>query len=265
MAGAPSKNAKFFRNEMNRVRYDKIVCAFRDEPGNFRQAAIKSGVDWRTARKGWLKGWPDLDFPPIKQVILDEQMESRSQAEREKRNEQREEAERALQRDVEVKDRARADAIAARKAEADLVRANRGNTIALVSITGRVLRGALKNAEELERAFANGEDSDGKKLSVSQRIQLIDKLARTVERASRAARDTMAMERTLLGEPTEIIGVTSLDFTDDEETFREIQDFATAAQRARERKEQRDKKLRLIKGGRVVPAKVAASGGGTTG
>lgn len=265
MAGAPSKSAKFFRNEMNRVKYDRIVCAFRDEPGNFRQAGLKAGVDWRTARKGWLKGWPDLDFPPIKEVIIDEQMESRSQAEIEKRNEQREEAERALQREVEVKDRARADAIAARKAEADLVRANRGNTIALVSITGRVLRGALKNAEELERAFANGQDTDGKKLSVSQRIQLIDKLARTVERASRAARDTMAMERTLLGEPTEIIGVTSLDYSDDHETYREIEELATAAQRARERKEQREKRLRLIKGGRAAASKVAASGTGGKG
>lgn len=256
-AGAPSKNAKFFRNEMNRVRYDKIVCAFRDEPGNFRQAAVKSGVDWRTARKGWIKGWPALGFPPIKQVILDEQMASRSEAEREKRRAQREEAELALEREVEIKDRARADAVSARKAEAELVRANRGNTIALVSITGRVLQGALKGAEALEKAFADGQDIDGKRLSVAQRITLIDKLARTVERASRAARDTMAMERTLLGEPTEIIGIADMEYMDDDDAYREIDQFTEAATRVRKRRDERLQKLRLIKGGQTKVAKVS--------
>lgn len=267
MAGAPSKHAKFFRNEMNRVKYEKIVSAFRDEPGHFSKAGAKAGVDPRTAKKAWLRGWPNLDLPPIKQVILDEQMESRASAERERRNEQREEAERALQREVEIKDRARSDAIAARKAEADLVRANRGNTIALASLTGRVLRSALSGMEEIQKSFAAGQDVDGKKLTVPQMVNLMDRIARTTERVTRAARDTMAMERILLGEPTEVIGVTSMDFVDEEDSLRELEEFASAAQRVRERKERREKRLRLIQGGAAADASesVAATGSDSKG
>lgn len=249
MAGAPSKSEKFFRNEMNAAKYEAIVSAFRDSPGNYSRAAREAGVDPRTAKRGWLRGWPELGLPPIREKIVDEQREARVMFEREKRQSEREEAERQLMKDVEQRDRARNDAVNARKAEADLVRANRGNTIALVSVTGRVLRGALRSASDLEQAFATGLDSDGKKLSVVERVNMLDRLARTVERCSRAARDTMAMERILLGEPTEIIGVSS-DFLSDDDSLREIDEFARAAQRARERRDQREeRKLRLVRGG----------------
>ena len=61
------------------------------------------------------------------------------------------------------------------------------------------------------------------------------------------------MERLLLGEPTEIIGVKGVgDFTEDE-AIRELELGAQTAHRMRERKARREGRLKLLQGGKYRP------------
>lgn len=190
-----------------------------------------------------------MNFAPIQETIAAEKLAARAAIEKKKRTYQRDTAEDALRSTFEDQERARADAVASRKAEADLVRANRGNTIVLVSVTGRALRGAIRRAVELEGRVAKAENADGSKLSLLDEINLLDRLARTVERATRAAKETMVMERLLLGEPGEIIGIKGVGSFTEDEAIAELELGAAMAQRMRERKDRRETRLRLLQGG----------------
>ncbi len=226
-------------------QYDRLLSAFRDKPGNIRHAAREAGVAWETSKRMWIKGAADIDLAPIKPLVENEMVQARVLAEREKREKDKTTAEDHLRTSFEDQEAARQDAVASRKAESDVVRSNRKNVVTLVAVMARALAGCLKRAKALEKRIVDAKDMD-----LAEEIALLDRMARTVERTTRAAKETMVMERLLLGEPTEIIGLKGVgDFTEDE-AIRELELGAQTAVRMRERMVRRKNRLQLLQGGK---------------
>ena len=54
-----------------------MLAAFRDVPGNCSHVVRETKVWIGTAKKAWEKGWPERSWPPIKDVIKNEQLAAR--------------------------------------------------------------------------------------------------------------------------------------------------------------------------------------------
>lgn len=55
--------------------WQKLVNAFRDSPGNFRNASRVASVDRTTARKAWCVGYPKVNRKPIQEMLRVEEEE----------------------------------------------------------------------------------------------------------------------------------------------------------------------------------------------
>ena len=215
------------RNRIDQEFYDGLVSAFRDAPGNTSSASRAVSCDRRTARKAWNEGWPDLGFLPVKQVVEEEQAETRARlkvvrsedlARQELENEKL-----GAVRDSDARD----DAIAARTEEARTVRAARHNAMGLLAVTQRLLRGANRLAEKIEQDIATAD------LRPAQAISLFQTIASTARASNETAKLAIAMERNLLGEPEKIIG--HHHTMTEAQAVREIELAGKAAERARAR------------------------------
>jgi hypothetical protein len=56
-------------------KWRKLIVAFRDKPGNMRNAAMEANVDRATAKKAWEVGYPEQHRKPIRVVIEEEVLE----------------------------------------------------------------------------------------------------------------------------------------------------------------------------------------------
>lgn len=236
-------------------QWDRMLGSFREVPGGVSRAAAAGGVSRPTASKAWNHGMHYLEgrSKPIKEIVETEQRAARAAALDAKAEAARKHQAREADRAWEEAEKARQDVIKARRQEADMVRAERSNVIALIGVTGQVLRGAIKSAKDLERMIESGYDvvgvdADGKeirrRLSVKERVEVLWKVGRIVRQAANAGMEVVRMERLLLGEPTEIVGMVDLDAISEEEAIRDIEAAYEAAQRVKERR------LTLIDGGR---------------
>lgn len=110
-----------------------------------------------------------------------------------------------------------------------------------------MLRGALQRAEDLEGLVATGKDKDGRVLDVREQVELVRKVGGLMRETSAASKDVIQMERLLLGEPTEILGLHETDGLTEDEAIKGIREAAEAARRY----EARRGNLRAIKGGKA--------------
>lgn len=56
-------------SRIDEARWKKLVAAFRDKPGNIRNASIKAGVDRDTAYRAWHEGYPNAHRRALKEVV----------------------------------------------------------------------------------------------------------------------------------------------------------------------------------------------------
>lgn len=228
------KNDMAIENRGVRVdqeRYDAMVDSYRDTPGNFRACSRTTGVDRRTAKKAWEDGWPGRGLEPIKIVIEQEQDAARARLHDARKAELEALAKQNVQAQVETRAMAKIDAVESRTEEARMVRVARSNTISLMESVQDMLEGAkeLAAAMKTEISITAGEVAS----KPGQAVALFQAIASTTKQANEAAKLSMAMERTLLGEPEKKIGL-ELSLSPNE-AAREIELANRALARARAR------------------------------
>ena len=68
---------------LSRETYEKLVKAFREQPGNVSHAIRAAKVGPRTARRAWMRGWDAPSWArPIQDVFAQEQIQARASLER---------------------------------------------------------------------------------------------------------------------------------------------------------------------------------------
>lgn len=213
--------------------------------GSITVAAEAAKVNRRTAVRAWDKGFGYLGKPPIQEVILEEKAAARAAALDVTLAAAREQSQAQADRAYQEAERARQDAVKSRRQEGDMVRAQRGNLMALIGVSGSTLRGALKQAREIEKIIETGIDpADGHKLTLREKIDTLWKLSRIVAQTASSSAEVIRMERLLLGEPTEIIGTLELGDLSEDQAIQEIREAQEAAERILERRS----RLRVVGG-----------------
>jgi len=193
---------------MNRAKYQALIEAFREIPGDVKRAS-RSGVSVGTALKAWEEGWPHRGWPPIRDVLEEEKILARSTRMATQAlvwNQPLTDLQDRVETGVaaEVTERmAKDDAITTRAAEGQMVALSRGNTITLMQTTSVIIRGAFTKATELVQKIEAGEYQ----MEPSQIVKLITNVAYLTKTAAEAAKMTLEMERLLMGQPTEIVGL----------------------------------------------------------
>jgi hypothetical protein len=218
--------------------YNKLLASYRQEPGNHHSAGTHAGVFWRTAKKGWEEGWPNYPWAsrPIREAIAEEQALARQRlAEQEKVRDEiaKREMETALRRAAELsiqpqadRNRVREDSIEARKVEGQIVRIARDNVLQMLGMTGEAITAFRPLLSRLQAALL----APDLEVTPGGVVKLMRELAATMKAAAESADMVAKMERLILGEPTEIMGVLSIDMTA-EEALSEILATSEAAQR----------------------------------
>ncbi len=190
--------------------WDKLLEAYREDPGNHSAAARHAGVQRRTARRAWDTGYPERPWgaKSIRDMIRDEAELARSRLQLEAEQQELAEDKAALEAERD-RERTRQHAIQSREQEGKLVQATRVATM-------NALAAAMKSAEGLSHAMTK---LGGKLVELAlQSDSLTDKqmstLSNVLRRYSSTLRElaasgqiAMEMERLYLGEPGQIIGV----------------------------------------------------------
>lgn len=251
------KNGKASDSLIGRSTYEKMLASFREHPGNISRTARSAGVSRGTARRAWREGWPSRQLPAIIEVLEEERLLARSRRQAAvvmsgsggatpgaggggpgtdvpagsstgfldelaaEGGATGAEAARALARD---------DAVATREQEGQMVKLARANAIALMSSTSRLLSAGIDKARELETALKTGTAT----LTPKETVKFMGSCGYLVSKATESAKLVLEMERLLLGEPTEVIGVAVRDMTLDD-AARTIELANRALARARER------------------------------
>ncbi|HHH30691.1 MAG TPA: hypothetical protein ENK57_20435 [Polyangiaceae bacterium] len=236
--------------------------------GGYAAAAKVAECDARTAKRGFVKGWPDYGLDSIADIVAAEQAAARAAIQ----GELSEAAEASVAVVAKEKAAARADAIKARAEEGKLVRAARGNIVELLENGRELLAGYRKLAPRVSKLIAAIEKKIDKLLAeesettdIGEMLDLVERTAAVLWRLSTSARastsagmQALQMERLLLGQPTEIIGVTDLDAMDEDEAIAELEAAADVAKRMRARKKRRELRL-AASNGKTIPEKAAGA------
>lgn len=156
----------------------------------------------------------------------------------------------AKQRLAEVLQRAKVDAAETMADEANMAKFGRKAALAAVAITATTLRDVQKIAGDLKLAL------DGKIATLAPlvAVRLLRELTRLVESSERAVILAMQAERLRVGQPTEVIGIQSLDSSLEEREIR-----LRALQRSFDKQKA---KLTLINGGQPAPVNGSATATG---
>jgi hypothetical protein len=197
-------------------KWHQLLEAFRHAPGKTTEVSKACGCSSTTAKRAWDIGWPDRGWPPIKAVIEDEGLLARAERIKKQQAEALIEREELLakqaQLEQEARIKAREDAVVARTQEAQMVALSRANTIALQTAAARLMRAGVREAKSLDEELEKGVVT----MTPFERTKFISAVAYLNESAVRAAKINIEMERQLLGEPTEVIGVAVKDMTLDD-------------------------------------------------
>jgi hypothetical protein len=238
-----------------REQYDLCVEAFREQSGNASHAGRKAGCTPHTARRAWRLGWPDRGWLPIKDLVANEQEAARAARQKSMADMEAETAQRArdaqaiqtdsltsqLEKEIADREKAREDAIKTRAEEAQMIRGLRGDVGMMLAIIGQGLRGGLDSGKRIRKALETGMDKNGQVLSLKEEVELSIGLAKFSAVAIKGVKVAIEAERLLMGEPTEILGLTMNQLTD-EDAVHVLEVGQRAVERTRERFE-------LIKGG----------------
>lgn len=243
--------------------YEALVQAYREQPGIHARAAKAAKTTPSTATKGWHKGWPKRGWPPIKDLMKAEQLEARAQASEARRlgalayeQQQRDDFQARLEdlsrQANDMKLKAREDAIRTRKEEGEMVQMSRGairlNLGALIKLSQEVLNKVVPQlVAQIESGYVIGATGRKRKLTTHDQLKLMNQLALLLSRIIPESERAIKMERLLLGEPTEIIGLNLHDM-DAEEVIEMHEATQWAVERAKKRRG-----LEVIDGGASAP------------
>lgn len=223
--------------------FQRLIESYRSAPQNHKRAAELAGCDGRTAKRAWELGfsWAREESGarrPIREIIAEEQELARARLDEERLVVAKQAAVEEAQRKAEIREKAARDATDARVQEAQLVRLARTASLQLLGTLTRVSTGAAKVGEHIARSLDELASVDPatqlpKKLTaleMSALTRLMNSLTTSLRQANEAASRAMEMERTLLGEPSKIIGHVHVDLD-----MNEAADRIAVAQRAIDR------------------------------
>ncbi len=239
----------------NRATYNKLLEGYRDKPGNYMAAGRFAGVDARTARKVWHKGWLALGSwgRPISEVITEEREKAlAAQAERAQRDKAEAEEERARAGAESVKVRTEEEYIKGK------CRAVIRDQLALVSDLTKAgaafARKVLTEACE-EQILPSGEkiwvprDPNLIKGGVRDAMLNLDRLTKISGRTLEIAAQVLEQGRLDRGEPGTILGVQVMpDLTPDEALVVIEEQDAVLEIIRREAEEKREKSIKRLPG-----------------
>lgn len=233
--------------------FDDLVEAFRETPGNFNAVSKAVGVSWRTAKKAWLKGWPAREFGPVSKVIELEELEARAnRAEADERKLAELKEDEAVN-DAAIRAQARRDAIAARSEESTMVKAARLSAINLLDTSRKLGDGIRDLAPKLRDAIKRIEFAEETDLDDIERVaKLLWRLSISTRAGASTAWTILQAERLLLGQPTDIIGLTDLDNMDEREAMKELEEAAKSFERIKERRKKTAASFRVLQGGKTA-------------
>ncbi len=205
------------KREITPDLYNRLVEAFRLKPGIYTFAARVCGVEHRTAKRAWMRGWAS---PHKKWAIaikdLFEQEQEKLRADRMKAIEEqaRIEEEQVL--------KAQEDAKTTLQQEAEGVRQARvAAMIFTKNILPPIIRGAVALAARLETDLAKLDD-----MNPTQRMLFLRNTASVINLANNAMQTALENERLRLGQPTQVIGVKAVEKMTPEEAARELEFLA---------------------------------------
>jgi hypothetical protein len=199
---------------VNQDVWDKLLEAYRGDPGNHSAASRHAMVQRKTAKRAWDKGYPDRPWgsKPIRQLISEdvELARSRHHLEEERASLMEDIQLTEAERDREV---VRQAALNARKEEAALIVLSRQAAIrAMAAATGATegLKDSMKRIGKELTAMSSGGPLTAKELNQMSAIgRRFSSMLREIAAAGQMA---MEMERLYHGDPTTIIGIeTELD------------------------------------------------------
>jgi hypothetical protein len=209
------------RRVITQEKYNRLLEAFRTRPGKIMYASRVAGVDRRTARRAWSKGWPTL--PPIEQVLDHEREQALIRAQTL--------ADKAMERVQDEREALQKRAIAVTSEEIRVVDRARSNAIKLLEAMASVTR----SSELLTKRVAEVLEATASEISPATCLKLLEQLARIQKQAIEAGDLVIKMERVRNGSPSELLDEQAKD--DDasiEESAGKIARAARALQRARE-------------------------------
>jgi len=125
---------------------------------------------------------------------------------------------------------AKDDAVATREAEGSMVKLARANVVALMSATSRLLSAGIDKAKALEKDIRTGTVE----LTPKEVQKFLGSLGYLVSKSTESAKLAIEMERLLLGEPPEVLGLEVRNMTRDD-AARTIELANRALARARKR------------------------------
>jgi hypothetical protein len=244
------------RRKITKEFYDALIAAFNENPGNYHATMHKVRKDPRsggicgydTVKRAWLKGWPDEGLWPIKDIVEADLNYAKAMGEWVPKPV---EASYDYARgrgggldptdptvaDMLQKEKAREDAILARTAEATIVKETRQDVIRLLDSAKRILGGYDKLTPKILKYLEEAEiDTD---IDVTKAVELLWKLSISLRSIAESGMKVLQMERLLLSQPMEIVGVKDVDDITEEDALRELEEAAKAAERIRERRQRR--------------------------
>lgn len=241
---------------ISQEQYDLMVEAFREQPGNASHAGRKAGCTHHTAKRAYERGYPDRGWIPIKEIVQKEADAARAARERAYATQTAEAAEvqndlhlARLKQELEEKEQARQDAIRTRKEEGQVIRAMRGVAGSSLAMLGQINAGGIEYAKRMRQALESGKDPDtGAVLTLKQQAEMHRIFARAAKDAAAVAKAAIECERLIMGQPTEIIGISAASMTEEDALH-----VLEVGQRAMERTQ---KRLELV-GGTDVDEEVA--------
>lgn len=221
---------------ITREFYESIRQGFLIYPGNFTAVARHVGIDQRTVKRAWERGWCDLNSKPrldwarpIQECFAEEWAAARRKM--------AEDA--ALRRQMDASQYRGAMRKAFEKAQEDLaesralqgrtVRTARTNALALNSIIARQIQAAAKLGERIREAL----EDPGWRPKPREAMYLMKQITWMTREAAEASKIADEMERKALGEVDVIISHETRMSLD--EAIAEIEESKNALERARAR------------------------------
>lgn len=209
-------------------RWDDVLAACRERPGDWAYAAALAGLDSRTVKRMWFKGWPRWSWGkvPIQQLLFQEASEAKRLA-----------AELAAAKKQipppappGSPEEERQLAVKVRMQEAQLLTQARGNVIALMAVINPCLRAGLKLAPAIQRTL----EEAAEKGNIEPRVGLamFHRMGAIMKQAAESAQRVMEMERLRLGLPQATFGVVGADQMSAEQAVESMKYAASVAARA---------------------------------
>ncbi len=226
------------RKIVDQKLWDKLLEAYREEPGNISRAAKLCGVTRVTARRAWEAGWNDRPWSKVSiaQLIELERdiARSRLELEDEAADLASDKADLEAERDREA---SRQRSIKTKEEEGRMVQIARNATIVNLANILRLAPAMQKSIERLAgelNALSMQETWD--KRDRGEVSSLVRRFSMTVRELNLAGQTAMEMERLFLGQPEKVIGiVTEMDQMPLEELIRSAYQSDAVLKRAASR------------------------------